>query len=50
MEALDATIVERAGDWARAVTVDGSADVYGIDDPGAGLMFNHASHCFRLQR
>ena len=40
---LDPLIAGRSGSWARIVTIDGEADVYGIDNPGSGLMINHAS-------
>jgi hypothetical protein len=40
---LDPVIVQREIGWARIVTADGEADVYGIDDAANGLMVNHAS-------
>lgn len=40
---LDPLITGRSGSWAKIVTADGEADVYGIDAPGSGLMVNHAS-------
>jgi len=40
---LEPLISDRRGDWARIVTADGEADVYGLDDPSAGLMVNHLS-------
>jgi len=43
LDVLEPLIVDRDRDWARIATVDGDADVYGIDDPSSGLMINHAS-------
>ncbi len=34
---------ERDGSWARVRTVDGEADLYGMDTLGSSLMINHAS-------
>lgn len=36
-------LIDERGGWARLRTSDGEADVYGIDDPAAGLMVNRAS-------
>jgi hypothetical protein len=43
MKLITPLISERADGWARVVTNDGEADVFGIDQPSAGLMFNHVS-------
>lgn len=43
MSLLNPLIADRSGSWARIVTPDGEADVYGVDDPAKGLMVNHAS-------
>ena len=40
---LGPLITDRTASWARIVTADGGADVYGIDNPASGLMINHAS-------
>jgi hypothetical protein len=40
---LEPLITARSGGWARIITADGHADVYGIDDPASGLVINHAS-------
>src|SRR5579885_1014168 len=42
-ELLEPWIEEREKSWARVKTVDGEADVYGMETPGASLMINHAS-------
>lgn len=34
---------KRDAGYAKIHTADGSADVYGIDEPASGLMINHAS-------
>jgi hypothetical protein len=39
--ALNPMIAQRGKGWVHIRTGDGSADVYGTDDPGSGLMFNH---------
>ena len=36
-------IEERDEAWARIRTIDGKADLYGMDSLGASLMINHAS-------
>lgn len=36
-------IASRDKDFVRLATQDGEADVYGVDDPGNGLTFNHVS-------
>lgn len=42
MAVLDPLIVERdEKGWAVIQTDDGTADVYGVDTPDRGLMFNH---------
>jgi hypothetical protein len=43
LDVIRPLIVECNGAWARIETVDGSADVYGLDDSSSGLMINHAS-------
>ncbi len=43
MSILSPLINERQGSWARITFSDGEADVYGIDEPASGLMFNHIS-------
>lgn len=43
MRVLAPFISERTDAWARVVTIDGEADVYGLDQPSSGFMFNHAS-------
>lgn len=43
LEVLEAVIAERDGSFARLVTSDGEADLYGMDDPSSGFMVNHAS-------
>ena len=43
LEVLEPLIAERDGRFARLVTSDGGADLYGIDGPSSGLMMNHAS-------
>ncbi len=34
-------ISQRDGGWARLATGDGEAEVFGIDQPSTGLVFNH---------
>lgn len=42
MAILDPLIIDRDGNgWALVQTNDGTADVYGIDTPDRGFMFNH---------
>jgi hypothetical protein len=36
-------ITDRHVNWARITTTDGGSDVFGIDEPGSGLMFNHTT-------
>ncbi len=36
-------IAAREEDFVRLATQDGEADVYGLDDPGNGLTFDHVS-------
>jgi hypothetical protein len=36
-------ISDRAKGWVRVATDDGEADVFGVDEPSSGLMFNHVS-------
>jgi hypothetical protein len=43
LDVLEPLIADREGGWARIATADGEADVHGLDDPGSGLMINHAS-------
>ena len=43
MAILDPLVDERGDGWAHIRTSDGGADVYGLTDPDADLMFNHAS-------
>jgi hypothetical protein len=43
MELIAPLISQRDGGWARLATDDGEADVFGIDQPSTGLMFNHVS-------
>jgi hypothetical protein len=40
---LDGWLEDRDGSYARIVTGDGGANVFGVDDFGDGLMINHAS-------
>lgn len=44
VESLRAPLVERRDDaWARIRTIDGEADLYGVDSLGSHLLINHAS-------
>lgn len=43
LRVLEPLVVDRRDRWASIVTADGSADIYGIDDPASGLMINNAS-------
>lgn len=43
LSVLEPLILERDGSWARIGTADGEADVYGLDSPETGLMFNHVT-------
>jgi hypothetical protein len=38
---LEPFVVDRAEGFAGLSLPDGAADVYGVGDPGSGLMFNH---------
>lgn len=40
---LEPHITGRDASWARIVTADGEADVYGMDGLGSDLMVSHAS-------
>jgi hypothetical protein len=40
---LEPRVALRGDDFVRIATSDGEADVYGIDDPGTGLIVDHAS-------
>ena len=43
MQLIAPLISQRTEDWARLATGDGGADVFGIDEPSTGLMFNRVS-------
>ena len=43
LDLITPLISRRTADWARVATDDGEADVFGIDQPSTGLMFNHLS-------
>jgi hypothetical protein len=40
---LEPLITRRETDWVRVTTADGGSDVFGIDEPASGLMFNRIS-------
>jgi hypothetical protein len=39
---LEPLITDRSSGFARVVTDDGGADIYGLDHPERGVMINHA--------
>jgi hypothetical protein len=39
---LEPLMTERSSGFARVVTDDGGADIYGLDHPERGVMINHA--------
>lgn len=43
LELLEPVVVRRENVWALIATVDGGADVYGLDNAATGLMVNHVS-------
>lgn len=40
---IDPIVVDRGPTWVRVATVDGGADVYGVDSADNALMVNHVS-------
>ena len=43
MDLIAPLIAQRADDWALVTTDDGEAEVFGIDQPSTGIMFNHVT-------
>jgi hypothetical protein len=43
LDVLEPMMRDRSGSFARIVTGDGEAEVYGLDHPERGLMLTHAS-------